>query len=203
MRTVVLLDAGGLYIQDGELSFKDQFPQYTSSEFIVNAVVHPGDSMSIISGSNITTIGNDGVDKWIYKGKTYDWWEIKIFYVAQNDAGEGIWINGVHFNNNHVYLQAGKYGTIEDLGQLADQNLTIRMDGVWAFSTQYYEGINSHTTTVEFDDPGTWHWSKEEFMVVFVGILALSSAIMYYRFGFNVLDLLVFGGTAAIIWVMF
>lgn len=161
-----------MYIQDGELSLKDQFPQYTSSEFIVNAVVHPGDSMSIISGSNIVTIGNDGVDKWVYKDKTYDWWEIKVFYVAQGEHGEGIWINGQHLANNHAYIQAGKYGALEDLFELTDKNLTIKMDGVWAFSTQYYEGVNTHTTIVEFDDPGTWHWSKEEFMVVFVGILA-------------------------------
>lgn len=83
---------------------------------------------------------------------------------------------------------------MEDVGELTDDDFTIKMDGVWAFSTQYYNGETSTTTTIEFDDPGTWHWSKEEFMVVFLGVLALASAIMYFRFGFNALDLIVFGG---------
>lgn len=207
VKTIILLDAGGLYIQDGELDLKTQFPQYTISEFIVNAVVHPGDSMSLISGGNtLVTIGNDGVDKWIYhqpgktQTQTYDWWDLKVFYVQ---SAEGLYVNGQYFDGNHVYIQQGKWGSYDDWGQLDDGNLTIRMDGVWAFSTQYYNGSTSTTHGIEFADPGTWHWSKDEFMVVFTGVLLLAQAILYYTKGYSLLDLLVFGGQIGIIWTIF
>lgn len=210
IKTVILLDAGGMYIQDGELDLKTQFPQYTISEFIVNAVVHPGDSMSLIFGEhtadNPVKIKTDGVDKWIYqapgqdKSQIYDWWDLKVFYIQ---SSEGLYVNGQYFQGNHVYIQQGKWGTYDDWGQMDDGNLTIRMDGVWAFSTQYYNGSTSTTHGIEFEEPGTWHWSKDEFMVVFTGVLVLSQAILFYTKGYSLLDLLVFGGQIGLIWAIF
>lgn len=82
-KTVILLDGGGLYVQDGELSLNAQFPNDVLSEFVINSVVHPGDSLSLVSGGQSKAIlTTDGVDKWNYNGKLYDWWDVEIYYVA-------------------------------------------------------------------------------------------------------------------------
>ena len=163
--TVILLDGGGLYKENAELSLNKSFPNDALTELVINAVVHPGDSVSLITHKEIegetvevvmADLKNDGVDKWIYKDQYYDWWEIQIFYVS-NHIGD-VDIDGHHYSGgmylgdgtkldaNHVYLHIGKYGLYEDLGEMgiADgrSDLTVKMNGIWAFSTQYYLGTN-------------------------------------------------------------
>lgn len=57
--------------------------------------------------------------------------------------------DGTELMMNHVYVKAGKYGSYDDIFQggldtdtEGHSLLTIRMDGIWAFSTQYYKGEN-------------------------------------------------------------
>ena len=154
-----------MYKENAELSLNKSFPNDALTELVINAVVHPGDSMSLITHKEIegetvevvmADLKNDGVDKWIYKDQYYDWWDLQIFYVS-NHIG-GVDIDGHHYDGgmylgdgtkleaNHAYLHIGKYGIYEDLGEMgiADgrSDLTVKMNGIWAFSTQYYLGTN-------------------------------------------------------------
>lgn len=163
--TVILLDGGGLYKENAKLSLNQSFPNDALTELVINAVVHPGDSMSLITHKEIegetvevvmADLKNDGVDKWIYKDQYYDWWNLQIFYVSNHIGdvdidghhyGGGMYLgDGTKLEPNHVYLHIGKYGLYEDLGEMgiADErsDLTVKMNGIWAFSTQYYLGTN-------------------------------------------------------------
>lgn len=105
--TVILLDGGGMYKENAELSLNKSFPNDALTELVINAVVHPGDSMSLITHKEIdgqivevvmgdNPIKTDGVDKWIYKDQYYDWWDLQIFYVS-NHIGD-VDIDGHHYS---------------------------------------------------------------------------------------------------------
>lgn len=158
-RTLVFLSEGGLYKQDGILNVSERFPQDAISELVINAVVHPGDALQLFTRdpqnpdnyNMVYELKTDGVSKWVYNKMTYDWYDVKFYYVSNHvpgvtidgkEYGPGMYLNGTKLDPNSVYVQYGKYGNIDKIIELTDGVLAYKMAGVWAFSTQYSVGEN-------------------------------------------------------------
>lgn len=117
--TTVFLSEGGLYKQDGVLSFNERFPQDAISELVISAVVRPGDELILSTGGvPFFTLENDGVSKWVYNNQKYDWYDVKFFYLSNHIPGitiegeyygPGMYYNGVKLDENSAYAQFGKY----------------------------------------------------------------------------------------------
>ena len=110
--------------------------------------------------------------------------------------------DGTILEANHVYLKAGKYGTYDDLGTMElvgkegekRSDLSVHMDGIWAFSTQYFVGTNVAGSHIAFDEAGTWGWTWNEALVVFALTMMGVSIVLFYKYGFNIYDILMMGG---------
>lgn len=158
-RTLVFLSEGGLYKQDGVLNVSELFPGDNISELVISSVVRPGQALELYTAVPdspgqyvmIYQLKTDGVSKWVYNGKSYDWYDVKFFYVSNHvpgteidgkQYGPGMYLNGTRLDPNSVYVQFGKYGNVEKIMGLTDGVLAYKMTGVWAFTTQYSVGEN-------------------------------------------------------------
>lgn len=98
VKTIILLDGGGQYVQDGVFHPNLDYPNSPLAELIINAVVHPGGTVTLGTtddGGRMTvlmTMENDGTDKWmtfkkgdgtiLWEGQKFDWWDVHIYYVS-------------------------------------------------------------------------------------------------------------------------
>lgn len=56
---------------------------------------------------------------------------------------------------------------------------------------------------MKFGDPGSWGWSWNEALVVFSITMLMASIVLFYKYGYNIYDILLLGGSLALLWVSF
>lgn len=211
VNTTVLLIGGGLFVQDGTFSPAISFPEDKIIQFKVMSAAHVGDSMTVTTSEGTTlTINSNGLDGWIINGKNFNYYDVSIFYVDADiptiSIGDviydaGIYYNGSIYDKGHLYIQAGKTAPLIDLGS-STNSFTITLDGTWAASTAYYTGENVGTQTTEISEPGTWHWSEQEFLIVFLGVILVGTIIGAWRFRFTGYDWLAVLCSASVVYLI-
>lgn len=185
--TTVLLESGGLYIQDGVFSPATSFPSDQIIQFRITGSPHAGDSVTVSTYSDgvytpHTYLTNSMGTALIIQGQEVPFADAKFYYVSENVGdtviGTDVYAGGLYINNNfyekgHLYIQTGKNLPLRDLGATTNQ-WTIKLDGVWAVATAYYNGENVASSQIEWDQPGTWHWDKTLTLIVFIGAVILA-----------------------------
>ena len=195
--TTVLLEGGGLYIQNGVFSPATSFPHDTMSSFRVTAAAHAGESMTIrpTAGLPITlTVNSDGT-AWLINSTEIKFADVWIYYVG-NEAETttignvtypgALYLDGEVYAKGHLYLKPGS-GNMIDLGTSTNA-WTVTMDGTWAMATAYYTGNNQADIRTEFTDIGTWQWDSSQFILVFIGLLVIGLIITLFKFESTWLD---------------
>lgn len=185
--TTVLLESGGLYIQDGVFSPATSFPSDQIIQFRITGSPHAGDSVTVSTYSDgvytpHTYLTNSMGTALIIQGQEVSFADAKFYYVSEDVGdtviGTDVYAGGLYINNNfyekgHLYVQTGKNLPLRDLGATTNQ-WTIKLDGVWAVATAYYNGENVASSQIEWDQPGTWHWDKTLTLIVFIGAVILA-----------------------------
>lgn len=185
--TTVLLEAGGLYTQDGVFSPATSFPADKIIQFRITGSPHAGDSVTVSTYKDgtytpHTYLTNELGTGFIISGQDIPFADAKFYYVSDTVedtvVGTSVFAGGLYLNNQfyekgHLYLQTYKNGVLIDLGETTNQ-FTIKLDGIWAVATAYYNGENVASTKIEWDQPGTWHWDKTLTLIVFIGAVILA-----------------------------
>lgn len=190
--TTIFLPGGGVYISNGKFSPSTSFPSDMIIQFRIMGSPHAGESVSVIlpsldpdhpSDVRTTTYPvNELGTGLIINGKSYEFYDVGFYYVDENTPsvtieGEvysgGLYLNGQILEKGHLYIQAGKYGEFVDLGT-TNNEWVIQLNGMWAFSSAYYNGENVATSVVEWDEPGVWKWDKTLTLIVFIGATILT-----------------------------
>lgn len=211
--TVVLLEGGGLYTQDGMFSPAISFPNDTLIEFKVMSAAHFGDSMTIITGNsspNSITLTADADGYWTYNSKSYKMADVSIYYADTSVESVGIggitydggiYINNQFYEKGHLYIQFGKNADLTDLG-VSNKAWSVTLNGTWAVATAYYTGSNVADSYTTWSEPGTWQWSQEEFLMVFIGTMLVGLILCAWKFEMNVIDWIISVGSIILVYIL-
>lgn len=211
--TTVLLEEGGLYIQDGMFSPAISFPNDNLIEFKVMSAAHFGDSMTITTGNstpNSITLTADTEGYWTYDSKSYKMADVSVYYADESVESVGIggltYDGGIYLKNKfyekgHLYIQMGKNADLMDLG-VSDKAWSVILNGTWAVSTAYYTGSNVADSYTDWSEPGTWQWSQEEFLMVFIGIMLIGLILCAWKFEMKTMDWIASVGSIVVVYIL-
>lgn len=198
--TVVLLEQGGLYLQNGVFSPAVSFPNDKIIQFKIMGSPHVGDSVTITTydaGTDTYTPYTYQVNSYgtglIIGNTSFKFADISWYFVAENVPNTiigsdvysgGLYLNGKFYEKGHLYMKLGKSTDLIDLG-VTNNQWTLKLDGTWAVSTAYYTGDNIASSKLLWDDPGQWQWNLDLTLMVFIALIIIGLVICnrFWEFG--------------------
>lgn len=206
VNTVVFLESGGLYTQDGVFNEKQSFPNDTMVKLRIMSAVHVGDGITIKnSAGEKVFFKTDRVSNWVDDaGNVCAFADLSIFYVDKSVPAVVIdgktYKAGMYYTNpdgsktfiekGYLYYQFGTNGAITKVGEKESTNdWSVTLNGVWAMSTSYSTGENVGSSHVEWDGlSGLWAWTDTDTVLVFSGICLLMLVLCAWRYQMSGLD---------------
>ena len=210
--TIVLLEGGGMYIQEGYFSPANSFPNDEIIQFKIMSAVHVGSAVTVTTSNNVSytypaLADGTGLE---YHSKSYKFSDVSIYYVSQNVEpvaiegqiySGGLYYNGNYFDKGHLYIQFGKDGPIEDLGESSNA-WGITLNGTWAVSTAYYTGENQAQMVTEWGDFSSFQWDKNMFIIVLLACMIGLSILVKLRYDLEMWDWIVIIGSCIILYIL-
>ena len=210
--TTILLEGGGMYIQEGYFSPANSFPNDELIQFKLMSAVHVGSGVTVTTSNNVSytypaLADGTGLE---YHSKPYKFSEVSIYYVSPNVEpvaiegqiySGGLYYNGNYFDKGHLYIQFGKDGSIEDLGESSNA-WGITLNGTWAVSTAYYTGENQAQMVTEWGDFSSFQWDKNMFIIVLLACMIGLSILVKLRYDLETWDWIVIIGSCIILYIL-
>lgn len=210
--TTVLLEGGGMYIQEGYFSPAISFPNDEIIQFKLMSAVHVGSGVTVTTSNNVSytypaLADGTGLE---YHSRPYKFSDVSIYYVSPNVEpvaiegqiySGGLYYNGNYFDKGHLYIQFGKDGHIEDLGESSNA-WGITLNGTWAVSTAYYTGENQAKMVTEWGDFSSFQWDKNMFIIVLLACMIGLSILVKLRYDLETWDWIVIIGSCIILYIL-
>ena len=171
-RTTVFLDTYNAVMFNPNINITSHFPDIDEYRLNFFSFALYGDQMSINS-KGFTVNRSNATVTFTLDDETYTE-KLQNIYIT-NREGDG---------GDHTYLTFGNSKTEYDLGLTVTN--TIYFTGIWYFTTGFYKAVTVTEDYYDWQLDGLWHIDSSQFLVIFIGLIALGLLVMRGVFGVSV-----------------
>lgn len=207
--TTVLIEKGGLYMQNAQLTPSQAFPSVKAVSLRLGSAAHVGTGIVFMGdGSSVLVpVSEDG--KVQVDGKWYPFADVTFYWVsgsmpAASIAGvtypAALYLKGKVYDAGTVWASAR--GSMTPVMEAEDW--TVLLEGVWAPSVLFYTGENEATESTELADftHAQYRWDKATFVIVMMAVSIVGGIAGSYAGRVDAWDWLAILGTVGILWLI-
>lgn len=208
--TVIRIAEGGLYVQNGEMTPSDAFPNVDAVSLRIGSAAHVGTGIVFMDdgGSSVLIpVSQDG--KMYVNGAWHPFGDVTFMWVSSSmptqTIGDVAYPAAVYFRGNTydpdaVWAQIGANMT----KVIDSDDWTVLLEGVWAPSVQLYTGDNAASEKTELADftHAVFRWNSTDFILMMMAVAIGGGLCLSYFGRMELADWALVIGAVGVLWVM-
>lgn len=207
--TTVRIAQGGLYVQNGEMTPSDAFPNVDAVSLRIGSAAHVGTGIVFMDGARSVLIPVSQDGRMYLDGAWHPFGEVTFMWVSSDMPTQtiadtaypaAVYIKGKTYAPDTIWAQ---FGTRMVEVMEAD-DWTILLEGVWAPSVQLYTGENAASERTELMDftHGVFRWDATDFILVMMGVSVAGGLCLSYFGRMDLVDWALVIGAVAVLWLI-